>query len=184
MIAILLYAQALAIGFILPSTGAQEAPQCILQVRNTGPFRPVPASIALLKRERVASDDVESWIRSFQEKHGMASAILDSTCAEVAAVLVYATDASSIDPVRVAAYSEPHLACNMPVDLKRRRVAEHLAAQPPVGTAKYVVLARGTTGAYRYVIHYNWDASIQRWQSQLGTVGCDISVGDSAPIPQ
>lgn len=184
MITLLLYAQALATSFILPSTGTQAAPQCILHVRSTGSFRPVPASIPLLKRERVASDDAASWTRSFQEKHGTASAILDATCPEVAAVLVYATDASSIDPMRLAAYSEPDLACDMPGDLKRRRVAEHLAARPPTGMARYVVLARGTTGAYRYVMHYNWDASIQRWQSQLGTVGCDISVGDSAPIPR
>lgn len=182
-VAAILYAQALG-SFILPPNASQEVPECMLRVRSVGKFGTIPVSVPTGGRQRVASADIASWVKESQERYGPASAILDASCPRIMAVLVYATDASSVDAERIAAHRKPDMPCNLPSEAKKRRIENYLSTRPPRGTARYVVLARGVTSAYQYTLNFNWDGFRRQWQSQAGVANCDISVGDGAPIPR
>lgn len=183
IVATILYAQAVG-GFILPPNASQEVPECMLRVRSAGKFGNIPVSVPTAGRQRVASTDVASWIKESQERYGPASAVLDPSCPQIMAVLVYATDASSVDAERIAAHRHPDMPCDLPSEAKKRRLESYLSTRPPTGTARYVVLAQGVTSAYQYTLNFNWDGFRRQWQSQVNAVGCDISVGDGAPIPR
>ena len=178
----MLYAQALS-GFVRLPNASQEVPECMLRIRSVGKFGTIPMSVPTAGRQRIASADVASWVKESQKRYGPASAVLDASCPQILAVLVYATDDSSIDAEHIAAHRKPDMPCDLPLEDRRRRIESYLSTSPPTGTAKYVVLAQGVTSAYQYTLNFDWDGFRRQWQSQAGAAGCDISVGDGTPIP-
>lgn len=183
IIATVLFAQELS-EFVLPPNASQDVPECLLRVSSAGKFGTIPVSVPTAGRQRVASANVASWVEESQRRYGPASAVLEASCPQVMAVLVYATDPSSVDAERIAAHRHPDMPCDLPSEAKKRRLESYLSTRPPTGTARYVVLAQGVTSAYQYTLNFNWDGFRRQWQSQVNAVGCDISVGDGAPIPR
>lgn len=103
--------------------------------------------------------DPSVWVADFQKTHGTALAVLRAieACPQVA-VLVYATDASSLDPVAIAeAGTSIPLGC-IPESRHAEAIARFGKHPGPKGRMVLVGLGRrAKEGTFRHVGRYDWD---------------------------
>lgn len=177
----LIMLNASATGFILPPNAGQEIPECMLHVKKTGRFGPIPEKPPLMGKKLTEAQAPEQWMEMIEQQHGVPSAILTTSCPNVPVVVVYATDASAVDSFRMNAGPPPELPCDLDPSTKRIAVSSYMKRNPPTGFARYVVLTRTNKGLAQYTLVYNWSQMMSSLWKQAGISDCNISVGDGTP---
>lgn len=152
---------------------------CRLKVESVTSSAALPAGIGPKETGTQASPpgatlDPSVWAADFQKAHGTARAVLRAVdaCPQVA-VLVYATNASSLDPVAIAeAGTAIPLGC-IPEDRHADAIRRFEAHPGPKGRMVLVALGRrAKEGTFRHVGRYDWDRVREQARATQFTMKC------------
>ena len=152
---------------------------CRLRVESVTTSAGLPVGIGPKETKTPASPpgmtlDPSAWAVDFQRAHGTARAVLRAAeaCPQVA-VLVYATDASSLNPAAIAeAGTSIPLGC-IPKGRHAEAIARFKAHPGPKGQMVLVALGRkAIEGTFRHIGRYDWDRVREQARATQFTMEC------------